>query len=509
MFTCTDLSISLASGRKLVDSLSFSLQPEDRLAIIAEEGNGKSTLMKLFAGDHPDYVSITGSFYTDLHLGYLPQQIESEWMKQIPADYLIKQSPDEPPEQTDWNRLADAQKAALKLNIDPGLIDRDQNIETLSGGEKVRLMFIRMMIDEPNGFLLDEPTNDLDQDALEWIESWIKEADGPVLFISHDARFLKNCATRILHLEQRNKKTKNVTTLFDSSYVDYLAQRSSSLAKLEQISASEKREYRAQKERLNDLRNKVEGKLKTVSRQRPHEGAALKKSMKTVKNAQAHLEEEGYTKTDSIEEEIGFILPDTVFPEGKMLLEIEHQPLKIEDRILAEDVSLSLKGPVRLIITGNNGAGKTTLLQAIEWMLTEVPGVIAGYLPQNYDELFEADVSPLSYLEAVCQDRVRAGKALGSMKLTEGEMNQSIFSCSSGQKAKIILAGFAMQGCNVLLLDEPIRNLSVLSASVFSRQLSAWKGAVIAVSHDREFIESSFTMQAQIKDQKWSVRMQD
>ncbi len=506
MFKCSHLSVRLASGRMLVNDVTFSMSSSDRVGLIAEEGNGKSTLMKIFAGDPPDYVSITGFFYTDLKIGLLPQQIDPVWNQETPLSYLLKSAPETEIPTENWNLLQEAETLAAEMNISLNLIYSQQTISTLSGGERIRLMFLKMMMNHPNCFLLDEPTNDLDEHALEWIENWILHAAGPVLFVSHDTRLLEKRASRILHLEQRNRKTKCISTFFAGSYQEYTARRKAGFEKQLQISKSEKREYLKQKERLNDLHNKVESRLRSVSRQDPHQAKVLKKSMKTIKTAQSHLEEQNYSRVDSAEEEISLLFPDSVFPASKTLIDLHDHSIEIGNRTLTEPFDLVLRGACRLAITGDNGSGKTTFLKEVLRILNRTPGIITGYLPQNYDDLFSADETPAQYLEKFSSDSVLARKALGSMHLNEAEMNQPVSSCSSGQKAKIILSTFLLKKCNVLLLDEPTRNLSPLSVEVLIDQLQNWRGALIAVSHDRYFIEKVFDQKAVIQKGRLTIQ---
>lgn len=196
----------------------------------------------------------------------------------------------------------------------------------------------------------------------------------------------------------------------------------------------------------------MEGRLKTVSRQAPHEGKMLKRSMRSVLNAQDALENQSYSKTDSVEEGIGFILPERSFPSNKKLLDLEHFCLSVNGKLLISEFGLRLIGPVHLVITGKNGCGKTTLLRQIKEILKDTPGITVGYLPQNYEEVFKAVSTPAEYLEQFTENSVLARKALGSMKFTENELEQKISKCSGGQKVKMILASMAMRNCNVLCL---------------------------------------------------------
>ena len=504
MLKCSHLTLTLPDGRILLSDLSFSVQDKDHLALVGEEGDGKSTLLKIIAGETPDYVRITGSFYTDWKMGYLPQQIPACWKDQTPLDYLLKEHPEEEIDPAAWSLCGQMEEAARKTGLRAELLYEERSVSSFSGGEKVRLALTKVLLGQPDCFLLDEPANDLDLDALLWLENWIVNSDKPILFIPHDIRLLECCAERILHLELRNKKTKPVWTLFTGSWKEYLSRRKANREKEFQVAASEKREYAKQKQRLNDLANKVEHSLRTVSRQAPHKGQVLKKKMKAVRSSQQALEEQSYSRTDSVEEAAGFLLPHTTFPAGKKLID---EPLEItmDERVLIEPFVLSLYGPVRMVFTGANGCGKTTLLKDLFSRLQDRKDLKAGWMPQDYDSAFKADDTPVSFLLRICPDLSLVQTRLGSMRFLASEMNQSVFKCSGGQKAKLILASLALQKCNVLLLDEPTRNLSALSVGVLCEALQDSPAAILAVSHDRAFMEALFIEKGVIENRRFHI----
>lgn len=504
MLKCSHLTLTLPDGRVLLSDLSFTLQDKDHLALVGEEGDGKSTLLKIIAGEHPDYVRITGSFFADWKMGYLPQQIDPKWNAQTPLDYLLKKQPEEEIDPESWSLCPRLEEAARETSMDPKLLYEERALSSFSGGEKVRLALIKVILEQPDCYLLDEPANDLDLDALLWLEDWILNNLKPILFISHDIRLLQHCAKRILHLELRNKKTKPVWTLFSGSWDNYLLKRNTDRQKELQVAASEKRDYLKQKERLNDLSNKVEHALRSVSRQQPHKGQVLKKKMKTVRSSQNALEEQGYSRTDSLEEAAGFLLPEVPFPARKKIID-ETLEISMNDKVLIEPFTLSLYGPVRIVFTGANGCGKTTLLKQLYAKLQNRDDLKAGWMPQDYDSAFEADDTPLSFLLRFCDDMQQIQTRLGSMRFLASEMNQSVFECSGGQKAKLILASLALQNCNVLLLDEPTRNLSALTVGVLSDALKDSPAALIAVSHDRAFMEALFTQRGVIENHQFHL----
>lgn len=502
MLKCSHLSAVLSDGTTLFSDLSFTLDGHEHIALIGEEGDGKSTLLKILAGESLDYVQITGSFHTDWKVSRLPQQISSIWLNQSPIDYLLKKNPHESIAPEAWNECEELEQLASHLNFDK-LYD-DNAISTMSGGEKVRMMLLKVMSDNPDCYLLDEPTNDLDMPALEWLESWISSCQKPVLMVSHDVHLIETCAEAILHLELRDKKTKPVWTLFQGGYQAYLETRTNQRAKMVQQARNDRLAYQKQKERLNDLYNKVNGKLNTVSRQQPHKGQVLKKKMKSVLSSQQNLERTKLTQTDSAEEEIHFWLPDVPFPSGKKIID-QEMDLSIGGRELVTPFHLSLYGPVHFAVTGANGCGKSVFLRSLYEILKKNPSLHVGWMPQDYDSAFRTEDTPAAFLNRYCNDLTLLKTRLGSLRFTASEMEQSVFALSGGQKAKLILASLALQRCDVLLLDEPTRNLSPLSVGVLIRALRNCPAALIAVSHDRTFLDALFDKRARIEDGQWRL----
>ncbi|MGM9912216.1 ATP-binding cassette domain-containing protein [Floccifex sp.] len=498
MLTCSNLKISLQNGRTLVPTFNFSLSHGEKLAIISEEGNGKSTLLKVLCGIDCDYVKVEGTIYNTETISYLPQSMPSIWNDATPLDFLLKENIED--EIEDYNLCIEIDNLCKEMNVDSHFIYSNQCISTLSGGEKVKLQLVKMKMKPASLYCLDEPTNDLDMNTLIWLEQWIRSTKESIIYISHDTTLLKNTSTRILHLEQRNKKTKPVITLFSGNYSDYIQQREQSRKKDIQLSSNEKKAYLKQKQKLNDLHNKVQSDLRSVSRQRPHEAKVLKNKMKTIKSSQSHLEQSSYLKLDSYEEEINIFFDQSHLPKTKEIIEYTNKSIQIEDKTLINPFSLSIYGQDKICITGNNGCGKSLLVKDMYQQLKNRKDIVLGYMPQNYSDFFYKDDTPISFLQRFDFDITSIQSILGSLKIIESEMNQNIFNCSLGQQAKIYFAYLILKKSNVLLLDEPTRNISPLSIPVWIQALNDFEGCIICVSHDRYFIKKVFNTQIIIEN---------
>lgn len=162
-----------------------------------------------------------------------------------------------------------------------------------------------------------------------------------------------------------------------------------------------------------------------------------------------------------------------------------------ESRVLAEDIFLRIRGSEKICIVGANGAGKTTLLKKIAEELMARTDIKAEYMPQNYEDMLDMDMTPVDFLDKSGdkEERTRIRTYLGSLKYTADEMEHPIRELSGGQKAKVLLLRMSLSGANVLILDEPTRNFSPLSGPVIRKMLREFPGAIISISHDRKYID--------------------
>lgn len=482
-------------SRELVRDFSLCLTPGDRAALIGEEGNGKSTLLKLIYDERltEDYAEFTGVISKKgMRLGYLPQELpEAEKEKSVWEFCMEKPGFAE----CQPKELA---RTAGRMGLDAGLFYSDQRMGSLSGGERVKLQLACILLDGPDVLLLDEPSNDLDLPTLDFLERLILDSPVPVLYISHDEVLLERTANLIIHLELIRRKTVSRVTVTRSGYREYVDRRLASLGRQEQQARNERREYAKQQERFRQIQQKVEHGLRSVSRQDPHSGYLMKKKMRAVKAQERRFqkETEEFTELPDTEDAIFVRLGEQMpMPAGKRVLEYRKAELSAGGRVLARDVSLDVRGPERVCIVGRNGAGKSTLLKEIAEELSKRQDLHTGYMPQNYEELLDLSRTPVEFLADTGdkQERDRIGTYLGSMKYTADEMGRPIRELSGGQKAKLLLLKLSMQKCDVLVLDEPTRNFSPLSAPVIRGILKDFTGAIISVSHDRKYIQEVCT----------------
>jgi len=478
----------------LVDGLTFTLGPGDRAALIGEEGNGKSTLLKLL--HDPDlvapYVEWSGQCSArGLRTGYLAQELSPEELA-LPArafclPVLEGVSPGE---------LA---RMAGRLGLDGGLFRDGRSMATLSGGERTKLRLALLLLEGPDVLLLDEPSNDLDLGTLDWLEEVLLSCPVPVLYVSHDEALLERTANLIVHLERLSRRTLPRATVARSGYRDYWEARAAALERQGKLARKERAELADKAERHRRIRDQVDRAQAAVSRQDPHSGRLLKKKMHAVQAQGRRLEQQArdLTPLPQWEEAIltAFDRERAALPAGKAVLRLELPRLEAGGRVLAREVRLQLTGPERVGIVGPNGAGKTTLLRQAAALLLPRTDLRAAYLPQTYDEALLRDKTPVELLAPAGgrEEVTRARTLLGSMQYKAEEMEHPAAALSGGQRAKLLFLSMVLQGANVLVLDEPTRNFSPASAAVIRRALAEFPGCILSVSHDRSYLEQVCT----------------
>lgn len=481
MLEIKDLTISIYD-RYLIKNLNLVLNKGDKLAIIGEEGNGKSTLLKSILSIC-EYANITAIINLKGNkVGYLEQTIQEEDLNKTVYDFIFINDEDY------YNKLNNLYKYLDLISLEDQILY--QPINTLSGGEKVKIRILKLLLNEYDILFLDEPTNDLDIETLEWLEKFINNTDKPIIYVSHDETLLSNTANMILHLEQIKKKTDCRHTLLKIDYDTYVEQRLRKIEHQTQIAKSEKREFNKQQDKLQRVMQKVEYQQNTISRSDPHGARLLKKKMHSIKSQERKLNETELTEIPDIEESINFFFEDITIPKTKNIINLDIKELKINNKVLSNNIKLDIIGNTHLCIIGKNGVGKSTLIKIIYNELKTRQDIKVGYMPQTYDDIlsnyeYVLDfISPNGNKDEITKSRM----ILGNMKFTREEMTSKISNLSNGTKAKLFLVKLVLDKCNVLILDEPTRNVSPLSNPVIRKVLKDYKGTIISISHDRKYI---------------------
>jgi len=389
-------------------------------------------------------------------------------------------------------RYADA--AAVLAGLGMADVAQDRPVSSLSGGQKTRLGLARLLLSEPDLLLLDEPTNHLDIVALEWLETYLSGYPGAVLIVSHDRAFLDRTVTRILALDETTHMLKE----YAGGYSDYAFAVDRDLDK--QWAAYREQQERFKKlessiRRLSNQAKNIEGETihfywRRIAKDLARRAVVQKERLERMMAGEDALEKPGQT--------------------WKMKLEFGETPRSGQDvlrardltfgyepaRPLLRDVSLHLGYGERAVLIGPNGTGKTTLLRLIMGQLQPWAGEIylgrgvrIGYMAQEQENL-DPQATPLSTLRrAAPLDETDARSFLHYFLFAGDEVFTPVGRLSFGERSRLSLALLAAQGCNLLLLDEPVNHLDIDSRERFEQAILRFEGTVLAVVHDRYFIE--------------------
>ena len=337
----------------LVDSLSFTLNDGERLALIGEEGNGKSTLLRVLAGDPSveSYIEVSGSFSCRDSAAYLPQELSESERALSAYDFFCM-----PPVFFDQSPRELGELAA-RLSLPADVFYSDQLMQTFSGGERVKLQLARLLMSNPTTLLLDEPTNDLDSDSVLWLENFLLSCKLTVLFVSHDEALLSRTATSILLLERLRRRQVPRATLYRMGYDQFYAERGAAFEKQTRIARKEREDFDAKMERYDAIRRKVERDQNAISRQDPHGSRLLKKKMHTVQamGRRFEREQENMTAMPEQEDAIFAKLDCAPLPADKTVLDLSCAELSVGGRTLCRDIRLTVRAREKLCICGHNG----------------------------------------------------------------------------------------------------------------------------------------------------------
>ncbi|MCC6455023.1 MAG: ABC-F type ribosomal protection protein [Caldilineaceae bacterium] len=522
--------ISKAYGdNQVLNQVTFALNPGQKLGLVGANGVGKSTLLKIVVGE----IEADGgkvALAPGTRLGYLPQVLNDA--DALTVDQLIMASLAELQQLEMRLRELETAMASANGNLDALLadygevseqferrggydlehrretilaglqiehIDRARRVGTLSGGEKSRVGLAALLLQEPDLLLLDEPTNHLDFLALTWLEGYLHDFRGGLLAVSHDRHFLNQTVGAIVEIDEHSKEAK----LYNGSY-DFYAQ----VKAQERIKWEES--YWAQQEEIWELRKVIKLKARQVG----HSNRAPRDNDKYIVYFKSQRVDDAVARNlRAAEEKLRRIEEDPI-PKPPRPLEINptFDPAALVSRIpllaselhkrygqqvILDSISLAVDASSRVVIIGPNGAGKSTLLrilagveQADQGSVTRAPSVVLGYLDQEQQTLAPQQSVFESFHAGRAGDYEEfKAELLGYGLFTYPELAKPVGALSVGQKRKLQLALLLAERANLLLLDEPTNHISLDVLEEFEQALSNFDGPVIAVSHDRRFIQ--------------------
>ena len=529
----------------VLKNISFNISAGERIGLIGANGSGKTTLMRILAGfEHPDSGDVA-STRPNLRLGYLAQGMEFQAdatlhsaLASTPKGGLDPDSQTDPALQVEALALALAQNpndAALQAQYDSALhklsgesiqpsavleplglshFPADTPIAHLSGGQKTRLMLAKVLLDDPHLLLLDEPTNHLDIEMLEWLEDWLNGFKGAALIVSHDRTFLDNTVTKVLELDSFTHTIKT----YDGNYSDYLEQKLLEYDKHLQA-------YQDQQDEIAQLKRAAKHIRSLTVMRKGGKADGGDKFAKGFFGNRATKNVAGRAK--NIEARIDHLLTDEKVdkPQGSWKLKLDFGSLehRSKDVLVTESLSIgyTLDNPLlmnidlfirvgqRVVLTGANGSGKTTFIRTIVGKLPPLAGSFRlggstklGYMAQE-QELLNPALNSVQTIQSVSAVNETETRNFLHYFLFKGDAAlRPAGELSFGERARLQLALLVAQGCTFLILDEPINHLDIPSRERFEEALENFNGTILAVVHDRNFIERFATDVWQVKDGK-------
>ena len=448
--------------RKLLDDVTLYLNAGDRVGLIGVNGAGKSTLLKVLAGvEAPD----SGRVSTDpnMQLAYLPQapvmDDQNTVLEQVFADF--------PPA---FRALKEYEAVTILNRL--GITEHEKKIGALSGGQRKRVALAGVLVRPADILILDEPTNHLDGETVQWLEQRLSRFTGALVMVTHDRYFLDRVTNRIAELDHGS------LFLYDAKYSGYLALKAE---RLDMAAASErKRQQLLKKEREWIMRGCRARSTKSTERIARYEA---------LKDMQGP------------EQESAVSMAAAASRLGRKTIELSHVCKAYGGRRVIDDFSYTVLRDDRIGVIGPNGAGKSTLLNLIAGTLAPDSGSVerggtvrVGYFSQEGREL-DPKQRPWDYVHEIASEvrtvegRLSATQMLERFLFPTQLQYSEIGRLSGGERRRLYLLGILMSAPNILLLDEPTNDLDIETLTILEEYLEDFPGAVIAVSHDRYFLD--------------------
>jgi ATPase subunit of ABC transporter with duplicated ATPase domains len=488
-----------------VSDASFVVGAGEKVGLVGRNGTGKSSFISVVVGEptpqlrHRGNVRLLGSF------GFLPQAPVPGGLGLEPTGFshilsargldvldeavgVARKAMADDPSSENIELFTDLQEKfqsnggyeaeSVMARLADGLGLRQEllleDIETLSGGQRRRVDLMRVLFQEPELMILDEPTNHLDRAAKRWLLDELERFPGAILVVSHDLKLLDRSISKVLHISNQR------LTEWKGNYSKFEAQHEADQSQRERASALEKREIT----RLSTLADSMRGQTA--------------KRAKVAKSLDRRVERiEGQrTQVDKREKASKFRLP--VPPRsGVIPLEVSKLSVFYGDNEVITEVNFHISRGDHVVIVGRNGAGKSSLLRCLAGVQEPTNGVIEfganvalGYFAQEHEQI-DLSLSTLDNVSDTVLATERERRALlGSFGLPSKAADQMPDTLSGGERAKLGLAMLSAGETNLLLLDEPTNNLDPSSITAVGTMLGQWPGTIVAVSHERSFVEA-------------------
>ena len=449
------------SERILLNSISLYINEGDRIGIVGINGTGKSTFLKIIAGaETPDSGAISKA--AGLKIGYLPQNPVFDENISI-LEQVFKGAS----QQVEEPKVYEAKTILTKL----GLADFEKNVSLLSGGEKKRVSIASALIHPSDILILDEPTNHIDNEMVQWLEKFLLKYTGAILMVTHDRYFLDRITNRIVEIDNGSLYS------YDANYSKFL----------ELKALREEIEIGTERKRRSFLRKELEW----ISR-----GARARstKSKARIEQFEQLSQKEGPAAARKLD------INSVTTRLGKKTVQINGISKSFGDRLIIRDFEYNLLRNDRIGIIGKNGCGKSTLLKMICGKIAPDAGTIEtgdtvkiGYFSQECEHM-DTSLRVIDYIRGIAENIVTADGVLTASQMLEkflfpaDQQWNTIERLSGGERRRLFLLRTIMDAPNILLMDEPTNDLDIMTLMILEDYLESFNGAIVVVSHDRYFL---------------------
>ena len=518
MLNIHNLSVSFG-GTYLFEEVTFRLGSGDRVGLVGKNGAGKSTMLKMLAGDFkPDSGTIATE--KEVKIGFLRQDIDFvkgrtvleeaymafEEIKRAEfrideinhqlvtrTDYESQEYSDLIEELSDvthhyevlggYNYVGDTEKILLGLGFKRE--DFDNQTDTFSGGWRMRIELAKLLLQSNDILLLDEPTNHLDIESIIWLEGFLRNFPGVVVIVSHDKMFLDNVTNRTIEISLGKAYD------FSKPYSEYLVLR-------QEIREKQLATQKNQAKKIEETEKLIE-KFRAKASKASMAQSLIKKLDK--------VERIEVDEDDNSVMNISFPVSQTP---GRVVVEAEHVTKAYGDKVILKDISLLVERGSKVAFVGQNGQGKSTFMKAIvnefeyEGTIKLGHNVQLGYFAQNQAEYLDGEKTLLdTMLEAATDtNRSKVRDMLGAFLFRGDEVEKKVKVLSGGERNRLALCKLLLQPINVLVMDEPTNHLDIKSKNVLKAALQQFEGTLLLVSHDRDFLQGMSNIVYEFKDQK-------
>ena len=518
MLNIHNLSVSFG-GTYLFEEVTFRLGSGDRVGLVGKNGAGKSTMLKILAGDFkPD----TGQIATEkeVRIGFLRQDIDFvkgrtvldeayqafEEIKKAElkideinhqlvtrTDYESQSYSDLIEQLSDvthhfeilggYNYVGDTEKILLGLGFKRE--DFENQTDTFSGGWRMRIELAKLLLQSNDILLLDEPTNHLDIESIIWLEGFLRNFAGVVVIVSHDKMFLDNVTNRTIEISLGKAYD------FNKPYSQYLVLR-------EEIREKQLATQKNQAKKIEETEKLIE-KFRAKASKASMAQSLIKKLDK--------VERIEVDEDDNSVMNISFPVSQTP---GRVVIEADHVTKAYGDKVILKDISLLVERGSKIAFVGQNGQGKSTLIKAMvnefkfQGSIKLGHNVQVGYFAQNQAEYLDGEITLLETMTNAATDgnRARVRDMLGSFLFRGDDVEKKVKVLSGGERNRLALCKLLLQPINVLLMDEPTNHLDIKSKNVLKAALKKYEGTLLLVSHDRDFLQGMSNIVYEFKDQK-------